>query len=120
MPECCSSYTFPKILGSARANDVLLNGRKFSGAEAKAWGFATDSFTTLSEALDAATNTAKTLADSSENAVKHSKALIRSEEVLNSLRKAAAVECEQLYRCWMHPDLIVAVMKFMSRSKAKL
>lgn len=120
VPECCSSYTFPKALGSARANDVLLNGRKFSGAEAKSWGFVTDSFATLSEAHEAANNTAKTLAESSENAVKQAKALIRPEQEITRLLKTAEVECEQLYRCWMHPDLLTAVMKFMSRSKAKL
>ena len=97
-----------------------MNGRKFSGSEAKSWGFATDSFSTLNEACEAATNLAQTLVDSSDNAVKQSKALIRSEEERMRLRKAAAIECEELYRCWMHPDLLMAVMKFMSRSKAKL
>jgi peroxisomal 3,2-trans-enoyl-CoA isomerase len=120
VPECCSSYTFPKLLGSARANDVLMNGRKFSGKEAKDWGFATDSFPTLQAAQEAAYKAAETFIDSSENAILQSKALIRSEEEQNRLRKVAAIECEQLYLCWMHPDLITAVMKFMSRSKAKL
>lgn len=120
VPECCSSYTFPKLLGSARANDVLLNGRKFTGAEAKSWGFVTDSFPTLEAARETAFNTANTFIDSSDNACRNSKLLIRSEEEKTRLRKVAAEECEQLYRCWMHPDLITAIMKFMSRSKAKL
>jgi enoyl-CoA hydratase/carnithine racemase len=98
----------------------LLNGRKFTGIEAKTWGFATESFSTLDAARETAFNTANTFIDSSDNAIRTSKALVRSEEEKTRLRKVATDECEQLYRCWMHPDLLTAVMKFMSRSKAKL
>lgn len=99
---------------------MLLNGLKFTGVQAKDWGFVTNSFATLSEATQAAYKTAETFAESSENAITQSKALIRSEEEKKRLKTVAANESEQLYRCWMHPDLITAVMKFMSRSKAKL
>lgn len=103
-----------------RANDVLMNGRKFSGKEAKKWGFCTDSFATLDAATAAAFTTAKSFSEGPVNAVLKSKALIRSDEERQRLQKVAAEDCEQLYRCWLDPELLVAVMKFMSRSKAKL
>jgi enoyl-CoA hydratase/carnithine racemase len=107
-------------MGTARANQVLLNGRKFSGSEAKSWGFATDSFATLKEAHEAAFTTAKTLAESSENAILQSKSLIRSEDEIDKLMKVGRLEAQRLHDCWLHPDLFTAVMKFMSRPKAKL
>lgn len=103
-----------------RANDVLMNGRKFSASEAKQWGFVNDCFPTLDAASAAASALAKTFSESAVNAVRRSKALIRSEEEVNRLKKVAAVECVELHKCWLDPELIVAVMKFMSRSRAKL
>ena len=38
-PEACSSYTFPKILGPALANEMLLFNKKLSATEAAARGF---------------------------------------------------------------------------------
>ena len=38
-PEACSSYTFPKILGPAVANEMLLFNKKLSATEAAARGF---------------------------------------------------------------------------------
>lgn len=97
-----------------------MNGRKFSAAEAKQWGFINEVFPTVEAALSAGSELAKTFAESPVNAVLRSKALIRSEEEITRLKKVASVECTQLHKCWLDPELIVAVMKFMSRSRAKL
>lgn len=35
---------FPKILGKAKAMDVLVNGRKFNANEAKEWGLVNEVF----------------------------------------------------------------------------
>jgi enoyl-CoA hydratase/carnithine racemase len=47
MPDARTHWTLPRIVGHARATELLLTGRMFSGEEAAAWGLA-------SEALDAA------------------------------------------------------------------
>jgi enoyl-CoA hydratase/carnithine racemase len=46
MPDAHSHWTLPRIVGHARAAEILLTGRMFTGEEAAAWGLA-------SEALDA-------------------------------------------------------------------
>ena len=43
-PEACSSYTFPKILGPATANEMLLFNRKLTATEAAARGLVTAEF----------------------------------------------------------------------------
>ncbi len=46
MPDARAHWALPRIVGHARAAELLLTGRMFSGADAAAWGLA-------SEALDA-------------------------------------------------------------------
>uniref|UniRef100_A0A8C4U0G0 Enoyl-CoA delta isomerase 2 n=1 Tax=Falco tinnunculus TaxID=100819 RepID=A0A8C4U0G0_FALTI len=43
-PEGCSSYLFPKIMGSAKANEILLFNKKLTAAEACAQGLVTEVF----------------------------------------------------------------------------
>ena len=43
-PEACSSYTFPKILGPATANEMLLFNRKLTATEAADRGLVTAVF----------------------------------------------------------------------------
>jgi enoyl-CoA hydratase/carnithine racemase len=47
MPDAHSHWTLPRIVGHARAAEILLTGKMFTGVDAAAWGLA-------SEALDAA------------------------------------------------------------------
>ncbi|XP_060259781.1 enoyl-CoA delta isomerase 2 isoform X2 [Ovis aries] len=43
-PEGCSSYTFPKIMGSSKAAEMLLFGKKLTAQEACAQGLVTEVF----------------------------------------------------------------------------
>ena len=36
--QACSSYVFPRLFGAAKANDVLIGGRKITATEARDWG----------------------------------------------------------------------------------
>lgn len=119
-PECCSSYTFPKLIGRSRAKDVLLGGRKFTGAEAAQWGFATASFPTLAQAQEAAKTCVQNIIESSDYSTTRSQLLMKSDEEKAILRKVATRECDLLLECWTHPGLFAAVMKFMNRSRPKL
>lgn len=47
LPDLRSHWTLPRLIGHARATELLLSGRMFSGSDAADWGLAT-------EALDAA------------------------------------------------------------------
>ncbi|CAL8125615.1 unnamed protein product [Orchesella dallaii] len=44
VPEVCSSYLFPKIMGYSKANDVLLFGHRLTAEEAQTCGFITKVF----------------------------------------------------------------------------
>uniref|UniRef100_A0A5F8G926 Enoyl-CoA delta isomerase 2 n=2 Tax=Monodelphis domestica TaxID=13616 RepID=A0A5F8G926_MONDO len=43
-PEACSSFTFPKIMGSVKAAEILIFGRKLTAQEAYARGLVTEVF----------------------------------------------------------------------------
>lgn len=43
-PEACSSVLFPKVMGNAQANAMLLLGEKLNAKDAVAYGLATGSF----------------------------------------------------------------------------
>ncbi|XP_048448628.1 enoyl-CoA delta isomerase 2-like, partial [Rhincodon typus] len=43
-PEGCSSYTFPKIMGTSKANEILLFNKKLTAAQACELGLVTEVF----------------------------------------------------------------------------
>jgi len=43
-PEACSSYTFPKLMGSSKANEMLLFNKKITAVEACKLGLVTEVF----------------------------------------------------------------------------
>jgi enoyl-CoA hydratase/carnithine racemase len=77
VPEAASSLLLPKVVGDRRAAELLLMGRRIDGTEAVAWGLANAAFT---PALDPALAAAHHLAALPPNAVKATKALLRSNE----------------------------------------
>jgi len=65
LPDLRSHWTLPRLVGHGRATELLLTGRMFSGAEAAAWGLASEALpaelvlsTAQGLALDIATTTA--------------------------------------------------------------
>lgn len=77
VPEAASSLLLPKVIGERRASEVILGGRRFDGTEAAAWGLANAA---TSPALTTALEAAARLADQPPEAVRRSKALLRSTE----------------------------------------
>jgi enoyl-CoA hydratase/carnithine racemase len=65
MPDARAHWSLPRLIGHARAAEILLTGRTFSGTEAAAWGLANEALPASSVldrahevAQDIATNTA--------------------------------------------------------------
>jgi enoyl-CoA hydratase/carnithine racemase len=77
VPEAASSLLLPKVVGDRRAAELLLSGRRIDGIEAAAWGLANAA---VSPALRAALAAAHHLAAQPPNALKATKALLRSNE----------------------------------------
>ena len=61
MPDCEAHFTLPRLVGMAKAAEILLTGRKFGGAEAVALGVASRSLP-AAEVLPAALELARDLA----------------------------------------------------------
>ena len=61
MPDLHAHWTLPRLVGYARATDLMLTGRMFSGSEAAQWGLASES-APASEVLERATELARDLA----------------------------------------------------------
>ncbi|XP_071958720.1 enoyl-CoA delta isomerase 2-like isoform X2 [Antedon mediterranea] len=116
-PEGCSSYVFPKIMGRAKANEVLLFGRKLTADEACDRGlvasvFPDDKFQKETSRL------VDEYAKLPKNSMRLSKNLIRSNDK-DLLHKVNDAECELLVERWTSDECVQAIMNFFTQ-KAKL
>jgi Delta3-Delta2-enoyl-CoA isomerase len=114
-PEACSSVTFPAIMGRARANEILLAGRKLHAAEAKEWGLVNDVFEQSSFTAEVGAF-AERIASLPPNSMKHSKAIIMGHSK-DSLKATNRAECELLEKLWVADECLGAITAFMSRRK---
>ncbi len=112
--DAYSHWTLPRIVGLARAADILLTGRTFGGDEALALGIASRVVT-----ADAVLSTAKEIArDIADNTAPLSVAM--SKQLLWESCSLSAAEVEQretaLHRQLMaHPDAIEGPMAYLEK-----
>lgn len=117
VPEGCSSYTFPKIMGAAKAAEMLVFGKKLTAAEACARGLVTEVFPDSTFQKEVWTRL-NTYAKLPKNALRVSKELLRNLE-REKLHAANEEECRVIQGRWMSDESLNAVVRFLSR-KAKL
>ncbi|XP_035286493.1 enoyl-CoA delta isomerase 2-like isoform X1 [Anguilla anguilla] len=116
-PEGCSSYLFPKIMGPAKASEMLLFGKKLSATEACQQGLVTEVFpdstfqTEVWERLKAYTQLPR-------DSLALSKRLIRSVEK-EKLHSVNDRECEQVKERLHSEEALNAVIHFL-QAKSKL
>lgn len=89
-PGMSISYLLPRLVGMARANELLLSGRLVGGAEAATLGILNRAVP-AAEVLPAAMELARTIAANAPLAVRHTKAAIRRGLAL-TVREAAMEE----------------------------
>ncbi|XP_075411367.1 enoyl-CoA delta isomerase 2 isoform X1 [Tenrec ecaudatus] len=116
-PEGCASYMFPKIMGSAKAAEMLLFGKKITAREACAQGLVTEVFPDATFQKEAWTRL-KVYAKLPPNAMRISKQLIRNMEK-EKLHAINSEECRVIQSRWQSEECANAIMNFLSR-KAKL
>lgn len=116
-PEACSSYTFPKMMGSAKATEMLLFGKKLTAREAWAQGLVTEVFPESTFETEVWTKL-KTYAKLPPNSMRISKELIRKNEK-EKLYAVNEEECTTLQARWLSEECINAIMSFVTR-KPKL
>uniref|UniRef100_A0A4W6FVF1 Enoyl-CoA delta isomerase 2 n=1 Tax=Lates calcarifer TaxID=8187 RepID=A0A4W6FVF1_LATCA len=115
--EGCSSYTFPKMMGAAKASEMLMFNKKLTAAQACELALVTEVFPDSSFQSEVWTRL-KAYAKLPRNSLAFSKQLIRSMEK-ERLYAVNDAEVECLIGRWMSDECFNAVMSFF-QAKAKL
>ncbi|NXI46270.1 ECI2 isomerase, partial [Galbula dea] len=116
-PEGCSSYLFPKIMGSAKATEMLLFNRKLSAAEACAQGLVTEVFPDWTFQKEVWARI-EAYANLPKNSLAVSKQLLRSADK-EKLHAVNSRECEILTERWLSEECLSAIVSFFQK-KSKL
>ncbi|EEC02706.1 enoyl-CoA hydratase, putative, partial [Ixodes scapularis] len=109
-PEGCSSYTFPRIMGIARACEVLMMNKQLSAKEAEQCGFVSKCFPDASF-QEETQKKIQEMAKLPPKSLMHSKTLVRA-PILEDLHKANNLECERLVERFTSEEMMKAVMAF--------
>nr|XP_026689627.1 enoyl-CoA delta isomerase 2, mitochondrial-like [Ciona intestinalis]XP_026689628.1 enoyl-CoA delta isomerase 2, mitochondrial-like [Ciona intestinalis] len=112
-PEGCSSYTFSKAMGYAKANEMLLFNRTLSAQEAYTAGLVTEVFP--KEVFKAEVQ--KRVEEIIDNPIKsmiYGKRLIRGPEI-KTLLHVNEVEFKRLIERFQSEDVVVQAMKFFQK-----
>ncbi|XP_036111705.1 enoyl-CoA delta isomerase 2 [Molossus molossus] len=116
-PEGCASYTFPKIMGPAKATEMLIFGKKLTAGEACAQGLVTEVFPDSTFQKEVWTRL-KAYSKLPKNAMKISKQVIRNMEK-EKLHAVNAEESSVLQERCLSDECINAAVNFLSK-RAKL
>ncbi|MFC3941655.1 enoyl-CoA hydratase [Pseudomonas gingeri NCPPB 3146 = LMG 5327] len=113
-PEFGSSLLLPRLVGHARAAELLLLGEGFSGEQAAAWGLATAALPSGAEALARAREAALRFEQLAPAAVQISKELMKAPD-REQLRKVVEAEGALFVQRLRSPEAIAALSGFMTR-----
>ncbi|NXJ91519.1 ECI2 isomerase, partial [Corythaixoides concolor] len=116
-PEGCSSYLFPKIMGLAKASEILLFNKKLTAAEACAQGLVTEVFPDMTFQKEVWARL-EAYASLPKNSLAVSKQLLRSMEK-EKLHAVNSKECEVLEERWLSDECMNAIASFFQK-KSKL
>ncbi|XP_017716194.1 PREDICTED: testis-specific chromodomain protein Y 1, partial [Rhinopithecus bieti] len=110
-PDACSTVTFPKIMGEASANEMLIAGRKLTAREACAKGLVSQVFLTGTFTEEVMIQIRKL---SLYNAIvlEKCKTLVRC-NIKMELEKANERECEVLRKIWGSAQGVESMVKYV-------
>lgn len=114
-PEFGSSLILPRLLGQAKAAELLLLGEGFSGEQAAAWGIATAALPDGEAALAKAREMALRFETLAPEAVRISKQLMKAPD-REQLRKAIEEEGNLFVQRLRSPEAIAALSGFINRT----
>lgn len=112
-PDACSSFTFPRIMGPASANELLLSNRKLTAQEACSKGL-------VSQVLWPGTFNQEVMLRIKELVtvdllvLRESKALMRNTS-RSALEQANERECEALKRVWGSSQGTDSILQYLQR-----
>ncbi|KAJ1800234.1 hypothetical protein LPJ56_006523, partial [Coemansia sp. RSA 2599] len=116
--EGCSSVTFPRILGPSVANDMILFGRTIGAKEMHQRGFVAR-LVKPEELVPKAVGLAKQLAGRSQEAIRVSRSLIRTQQFVDELVRVNDKEMGELYKRITSDDAKQAVAKLFAKLQAR-
>ncbi|XP_046396989.1 enoyl-CoA delta isomerase 2-like isoform X2 [Ischnura elegans] len=111
--EGCSTYTFPRIMGSTKAGDLLYFNYKMTANEAKDCGLVSKVFP-HSKFSEEVFGHIKKMSKLPAKSLMCTKALVRRWD-LDDLRQANEAEVETLKERWSSEDFIQGLLSFISR-----
>jgi enoyl-CoA hydratase/carnithine racemase len=115
-PEFGSSLILPRLLGQAKAAELLLLGEGFSGEQAAAWGIATEALSSGEAALAKAREMALRFETLPMEAVRISKQLMKAPD-REQLRKAIEEESALFVQRLHSPEAVAALSGFISKQR---
>ncbi|KAI9818679.1 MAG: hypothetical protein M1832_004154 [Thelocarpon impressellum] len=116
IPGAGGSQRLTRVVGKARAMDLILTGRNFSGTEAGAWGVAAQVFDTPHACVDGAIATAAKIAGYSRVATKAAKEVVnKSQEV--ALREGVDYERRVFHGLFGTRDQKIGMSAFAEKKK---
>lgn len=113
-PEFGSSLILPRLLGHAKAAELLLLGEGFTGEQAAAWGIATEALGSGEAALAKAREVAQRFESLAPGAVQVSKQLMKSVD-REQLRQVIEEEGALFVQRLKSPEAIAALSGFIAR-----
>lgn len=112
-PDGCSTVMFPKIMGGASANEMLLSGRKLTAQEACGKGLVSQVFWPGTFTQEVMVRI-KELASCNPVVIEESKALVRCNMKVE-LEQANERECEVLQKIWGSAQGMDSMLKYLQR-----
>ncbi|XP_062952954.1 chromodomain Y-like protein isoform X2 [Cynocephalus volans] len=112
-PDGCSTVMFPKIMGGASANEMLLSGRKLTAQEACGKGLVSQVFWPGTFTQEVMVRI-KELASCNPVVLEESKALVRC-NMRMELEQANERECEVLKKIWGSAQGMDSMLKYLQR-----
>jgi len=113
-PEFGSSLILPRLLGHAKAAELLLLGEGFSGEQAATWGIATEALSSGEAALAKAREMALRFETLPAEAVRISKQLMKAPD-REPLRKAIEEEAALFTQRLRSPEAVAALSGFINK-----
>ncbi len=118
IPGAGGSQRLTRAIGKARAMELILTGKSFSGKEAGEWGVAARTFESYEELMEGALKTAETIAGYSKVTIMAAKEVVNKSQDL-PLRDGVEYERRVFHSLFGSDDQTIGMTAFAEKKKAE-